>query len=78
MATTDNAGTRPVSAEERWYALEPEEDAPARPVPDTRPALLCRSGVRDCALGHSAPAVVTTRGLSPGVGSDVVAVRHSA
>ena len=27
MATTDNAGTRPVSAEDRWYALEPEEVA---------------------------------------------------
>jgi P-type Ca2+ transporter type 2C len=27
MATTDNAGTRPVSVEERWYALEPEEVA---------------------------------------------------
>ena len=27
MATTDNAGTRPVSAEQRWYALDPEDVA---------------------------------------------------
>ena len=27
MATTDNAGTLPVSAVDRWYALEPEEVA---------------------------------------------------
>jgi P-type Ca2+ transporter type 2C len=27
VATTDNASTRPVSAEDRWYALEPEEVA---------------------------------------------------
>jgi len=27
VATTDNAGTLPVSAEDRWYALEPEEVA---------------------------------------------------
>ena len=27
MATTDNAGIRPVTAEQRWYALEPADVA---------------------------------------------------
>ena len=46
----------------------------------TRPALRRRSGGRDGVLGHSAPAVLTTRGPSAGVDCVVVsvrAVRHS-
>jgi hypothetical protein len=43
--------------------------------PGTRPALRRRSGVRDGVLGHSAPAVATTRRPSTGVGSVAVSVR---
>ena len=55
-------------------------DAASSTRPGTRPALRRRPGVRDGVLGHSAPAVVTARGPSTGVGSVVVsvrAVRHS-